>query len=251
MDDRNRAPETIAAPGAEMSFTERLTGVFFEPQNTFASINRKPTWLGMFLIVAVLGVGVTYALTARMDYQTYMRKALQMNPLTKNMPEEQIQALVARPRSAFQTYSQFVMAPVTILAVYAALAGIFLLVFMLMGAAIPYKKALASTVWGMAPPAIIVTLLSIVFIMVKDPATLDINPAGNVVSNLGLLVSASDHPGLASLLSSIDVFSFWAVFLLATGFSACSERRLTRGKAAAGILALWAVFVLGKAWFMS
>jgi hypothetical protein len=91
-----------------------------------------------------------------------------------------------------------------------------------------------------------VTILSIIFMLVKDPQTLDINPAANVVSNLGALVSATEHPKLSSLLSSIDIFSVWTIFLLAVGFAACSERKLTTGKAAAGIVVLWLLYVAGK-----
>jgi len=67
-----------------------------------------------------------------------------------------------------------------------------------------------------------------------------------VVSNLGVLVSQKDHPAIASLLNSIDVFSFWTIFLLAVGFSAASEGRLDRKKAMTGVIALWVIYVLIK-----
>jgi len=252
MNTQGEMQQAAGAPAtAEMSFTQRLTGIYFEPKKTFESINRKPSWLGIFIVVAVLGVAVSYALTSRMDYETYMRKAMQMNPWTRNMPEEQIEQVLSRPPSAFGRYSQIIFAPVGMLVVYCILAGVFLLVYMMMGASIPFKKSLAVTIWGMAAPAIVVVILSIIFIMTKDPATLDIDPAGNVASNLGLLVSRSDNPGLASLLSSIDLFSFWSIFLLAVGYSAVSDRKLTTGKAAIGIIVLWAVYVAGKTWFLS
>lgn len=251
----NEQDTTASAPASpesgEMSFAQRLGGIYFEPRKTFESINRRPTWLGMFIIVAALAVGVTYTLTSRMDYQTYMRKALKMNPLTRNMPEEQVKTILERPQSSFQKYSQFVGAPISILVVYVLLAGVFMLALMLTGGGVSYKKSLAVTLWGMGPPAIVVTLLSILFIMVKDPETLDINPAGNVVSNLGLLVSSVDHPKLASLLSSIDIFSFWTIFLLALGFSVCSQGKVSTGKAAVPIVVLWLLYVTGKVMFFS
>jgi hypothetical protein len=122
-----------------------------------------------------------------------------------------------------------------------------MLLFTLVGASLSYKKSLAVSFWGMGPPSIIVTILGIIFMYVKEPATLEIIPANNVASNLGLLVSSRDNPVLHSILSSIDVFSFWTIFLLAVGYAAISERRLTTKKAATGLLVLWGIYVLGKA----
>jgi disulfide bond formation protein DsbB len=250
----NNEAQTPESPGvsepAEMNFVQRLSGVYFEPTKTFESINRKPTWLGIFLVVCVLSIAVTYVLTSRMDRETYMRKAIKANPITRiftrNMTEEQLQAAASRPQSPVEKYATPVSIILGALVGYAILAGIFLLLFMMLGASIPFKKSLSTTVWAMGPPGIVVTVLSIIFMLVKDPQTLDINPAGNVVSNLGALASATEHPKLSSLLSSIDIFSFWTIFLLAVGFAACSERKLTPGKAATGIAVLWLLYVAGK-----
>jgi len=241
---------TASAAGAPaMSFMQRLTGIYFEPQKTFEDIRLRHGWLGIFLIVCVLAMAVNYALTARMDQEMLMRKSLAMNPMTKNMTEEQIQQIVSQPRGVFSRYSGIVLAPLAILVSYAVIAGLFLLLFVLMGATLNFKKSLAASIWGMAPPSILLTLLSILFMFIKDPADIEINPANNVASNLGLLVSEKEHPVLNSLLSSLDVFSFWTIFLLGLGFAALSDRSLTVKKATMGVLILWAVWVLGKAGF--
>ena len=247
----NAAVTTTGTEAATMSFLQRLIGVYFEPRKTFEDISRKPTWIVLFIIVCVLAMAVNYTLTTVMDQETLMRKSLAMNPMTKNMSEEQIQQIISQPRGAFARYSGLIFAPVGVLVTYAVIAGIFLLVFVLMGATITYKKSLAATVWGMAPPGILLTALSVLFMFIKDPADIEINPAGNVASNLGLLVSDKEHPVISSFLSSIDVFSFWTIFLLSVGFAALSERTLTVKKAATGVLMLWALWVLGKAGFFA
>lgn len=250
MDSQDTASQVHAgAQAPPQGFVARLTGIYFEPGKTFEDISRKPTWLGIYILLAVLAVGSTYALTTRMDRETYMRKAIEMNPLSRNLPEEQIQAAISRPQGAFEKYSGFVFAPVGILIGYLVFAGIFLLLFTLMGASLTFKKSLAASFWGMGPPSIILTILSIIFMFVKDPQTLEINPAYNVASNLGMLVSSQDNPVIHSILSSIDVFSFWMIFLLAVGFAAISDRKLTTKKAATGLIVLWGIYVLGKAGF--
>jgi hypothetical protein len=250
MDNKDTPMAPEVTPGEEiptMGFLQRLTGVYFEPTKTFEDINRKPTWLTVYILVSLLTVASLYILTTRMDYEMYMRKSIEMSPASRFLTEEQIEEAVSRPPSAFQRYSGMVFAPAGIIVVYLALAGIFLLLFTLMGASLSFKKSLTISFWAMAPPAIIVTLLGILFMYLRDPATLEINLANNVASNLGPLVSSADSPVIHGLLSSIDVFSFWTIFLLSIGFAAISDRRLTTKKAATGILMLWGTYVLLKA----
>src|SRR5437867_3187462 len=207
----------------QMNFIQRLAGIYFEPRKTFVDIHRRGSWVGLFVIVACLAVGANYSLLARMDYETYMRKALQMSPFSRNMSEEQIQQILSRPPSPLQRFSGVILAPVGVMVVYLALAGIFLLIFVLLGAAVTYKNSLAVTVWSMAPPAIILSALVIVFIWVKDADSLDLNATNNVASNPGIALSEKDYPVLHTLLSSIDLFSLWTICLLSIGFSTASE----------------------------
>jgi hypothetical protein len=236
-----------AAEAPQLNFFERLAGMYFSPTATFQDINRKGTWIGLFILLCVFAIGTQYVMRTRMDRETIIRKSMEMSPI--RLSEEQIQAAIAQPETAFQRYSGFVFAPVGILVVYLILAAVFLVAFVLQGVSIPFKKALSVTFWGLAPPGLIAGLLGIIFMYVKDPATLELDPAGNVASNLGLLVSAREHPVLQSLLYSIDVFSFWQIALLGIGFATVSNRKLTTGKATATIVVIWVLYVLGKMGF--
>jgi disulfide bond formation protein DsbB len=249
MENNVPAPE-VTGPGEAtpaMSFFQRLIGVYFEPRKTYDDISRKPSWLGIWIIASILAIGMNYVLTTRVDHETLMRKSLAMNPMTKNLPEEQIQTIVAQPQGALSRYSQMIFAPVGVLLVYILIAAVFLLLFVLMGANITFKKSLAATFWGMGPPGIIGGIFAIIVMYLKDPLDIEINPVANVASNLGLLVAEKEHPVLNSLLSSIDVFSFWTIFLLSLSFAALSGRSMTVKKSATGVLILWALWVVGKA----
>jgi hypothetical protein len=242
----NNAP---GADGPRMNFVQRLVGAYVSPQETYEDINRKGSWLGVFLIIAVLAAALGYLPQRMMDRETYMRKALAMNPMTKNMSEEQIKQILDQPQDAFQKYSSIVFAPIGVLVAYIISAAALLLVFVLMGGGLTFKKSLTFTIWGMAPPGLVGSLLAILFLFIKDPDSLEIDPSANVVSNLGVLVSAKDHGTLHSLLASIDLFSFWTIFLLAIGFSVASNGKLTKGKAATGVIIAWGIYVLGKVGF--
>lgn len=244
-------PATEAREAPRMNFFERLTGMFFEPETTFQDVNRKGAWLGVFLLVAVLMTGAGLAAASRVDQETYFRASLQQNPMTKNWSEEQIQKAMEQS-SPMQRYIGAAFTPVGMIIVYLVLAGVFLLVFVIMGVSLTFKKSLAVTIWAMAPPTIVVAILGIIFIFVKDPDTLDLfDVTKNVASNLGVLVAKKEQPVLHSFLSSIDLFSVWTIFLLAVGFSTVSSGRLTKGKAAMGIVMLWGAYVLAKLGFVA
>ena len=68
-----------------------------------------------------------------------------------------------------------------------------------------------------------------------------------VRSNLGFLIERKASPALQSLLESLDVFSFWSLALFVVGFAAAA--RISRKSAAGVIVALWILYVLGKAGF--
>jgi hypothetical protein len=248
METKPELANTAAATPAQMNFGQRLAGAYFEPTKTFDDINRKPTWLGIFIILSILGMSMSYTLNARIDRETRFRKGIEMSPI--HVPEEQIQLALSRSPSVFEKYG-FVTAPVMVFIQFAILAGIFLLALMFTGVSLQYKKSLSVSFWAMAPPSIIGMLLALLFMFIKDPDTLELNPMKNVASNLGILVSEKAHPVLNSLLGSIDIFSIWTIALLSIGFAAISDRRLTTRKSATVMISLWVLWVLAKAGYSS
>lgn len=250
MEDNSKTSEVLSEETPQLSFTQRLTGIFFEPGKTFADINRKPSWLGIFLLMSVFTLALAYVSAARVDPEVAIRKALEASPfqLSEEQKEQAIQQGVARQRNPLYKYGTPLVAPVFVLILYAIIAGLFLLIFVLMGAPLTFKKSYAVTMWGLAPPGIIQQILGIVLLYIKDPNTVDITQ-GVVMSHLGGLVDSKAQPVLGSLLSSIDLFSFWSIVLLAIGFAAISAKKLTTKKAAVGIVIIWALYVLGKMGF--
>ena len=229
-----------------MSFGQRLSGIFFEPTKTFMDIDRKATWIGIFIIMAILGMVLAYVMMSHMDTEALVRQQM----AARNMSEDQInQAVAAQQSSPLMRnlkYLGLIVAPIAQIVSYLVIAGVFLLVFVLMGAQLNFKKAFAVTIWGMSPAGIVMSILSIVLIFIKKPETINMTQ-GVVMSNLGGLVDSKAHPVIASLLGSIDIFSLWSIVLLSIGFAVISKKKLTTKKAAVGVVILWAIFVLGKA----
>jgi hypothetical protein len=238
----------VAEEAPQMSFFQRLTGIFFEPKKTFEDINRKATWIGIFIIMAILGIVVAYAMVSHIDPVAMMRQQMEARNMTEAQINAAIEAQQNNPLVKNLMYLGVVVAPIAQIVAYLIMAGVFLLIFMLMGAPLSFKKTLAVTIWGGAPPGIVMSVLSVVLIYVKNPE--NINAAqGIVMSNLGPLVDSKASPFLNSVLASIDLFSLWTIVMLSIGLAAISGRKLTTKKAAIGILILWVLFVLGKSGF--
>jgi len=231
-----------------MNFFQRLAGVYFEPTKTFRDINIKATWIGIFVISALVGILFAYAVSQRVDVSAITRQALENSPV--KLSEEQLNQMesrmAAQQNSPMSKIFSLITTPISTIVTYLILAGIFLLLFMLMGAQLKFKKALAATMWGMAPPSMIQQILSAVILYIKEPYSVD-PTQGIVMSHLGGLIDSKAHAVLHSVASSIDLFSIWTIILLSIGFAAISDGRMKTKKAATGILILWILYVLGKA----
>ncbi len=255
-------PTTGASVAVEapepMGLAERLTGIYFEPTKTFADLSRKPSWIVIFILMSLVTIAATYTLMYRMDRELYAQKAAAMSLryMKKFLNAQQLEqtqaaqvAAASQPQSMVRRLLPAVTTPLAQLVAYIIMAAILLLAFVIAGSGVSFKKALAATIWGTAPPGIVVTLLSIVFMFVKNPQDLDINFVNNVMSSLGMLADPDKQPVMNSLLSSIDIFSLWSIILLSIGFAAMSDGKLTPKKAAVPIVSLWALYVLLKMGF--
>lgn len=198
----NTVSDTAPSDQSSMGFFSRLVAVYFEPGKAFDDLRRNPRWLVLAILMAFLSFVMAATVLARLGPQLYMRKAIEQSPMAKRMSEEQKQQAIAQAANSPQLYFGVVFAPLGTILGYVILAGIFLLVFMLMGASITFKQSLAATVWSTGPPSLILSMLYIVFTFVKGPEDLDLDPRNNVVTSLGILASAKESPVLYAFLSS-------------------------------------------------
>jgi hypothetical protein len=217
----------------------RVVGTFVSPGPTFASIARRPGWIAPLLLSTVLSVVLSAVLLPRMDFEAAVRERLAEREET--VSEERIEKIVsAQKRVAAFGYVWAALAPAL---VSLAVAGIFWLSFKAFGWELSYRQSFGVTTHAFLP-TLFASLLLIFFVGRLErvnPADLD----DLVKSNPGFLVDRHANPVLHSLVQSIDVFSIWAFALLVLGFALAAK--VTRGKAAAVIGTLWAVYVLGKA----
>jgi hypothetical protein len=237
-------------PGAPLpdpkkkNVVERIAGVLFAPAETFQDIARKPDVLAPLLIILLLGYVSTILVMPKIDISSITaQQAEQMRKQNPNMGEEQLAQMERMTAASVKVFGW--LGPLFGVAIYAIVAGIFLLAFRLFGGEGSYKQAFSTTLYAWVPLVLFGILVTIV---VMARGTFDpITAATLVKSNPAFLVDMKEQPVLFSLLSNLDVFTFWTIFLLIVGFSTLSKT--SRAKAAVIVISLWVAFVVVKVGF--
>jgi hypothetical protein len=87
----------------------------------------------------------------------------------------------------------------------------------------------------------IYTALALVVLYLKNPEDYDLqNP---LMFNVGAFLSQDAPAWLRRMGTSLDLFSFWVMALLAIGIVAASRKKMSFGKALAGVAIPWMLYV--------
>lgn len=247
-------PPGNSAPQEEkpnLGVLQRLTGCIISPGETFADINRKPTWIVPVLIIVVVALA-SFALLqwkVKPDWNQIIRQQITARAQSsgQNLTEEQIQQQV-RIGSTFAKYTPVVIIVFTPI-VYLALAGIFALALLLMQAQTTFRKIFSVVTWSACVTSLMGAIVTVLALFLKqDVESIDLTkPESISVTNLGGLMPSDMSAPLKALGASFDVFTIWLLILLAIGFAAVSGKRsMTTGKSASVVFGLWVLWVIGK-----
>jgi Yip1 domain len=235
-----------ATTGSDRSFG-RIFGVLFSPQPTFESIVRRPTWLLPIILLVCVGVAVTTVVTHRVGWRTVIDREIESNPKAQKrleqLPPEKRDDLL-NTQAKFTPYVIYAINVLFPFIVAVAAGAIFLAVFNLgVGAKITLKTSMAVFAYAWVP-ASIAGLLGILVLFLKDPSTVDVKNL--VASNPGALMSDDSPKWLVTLLTSLDLFSFWTLILMAIGYRAADPKKISFGMALGAVVSVWIVFVIIK-----
>ena len=125
-----------------------------------------------------------------------------------------------------------------------ALSGLFLFVYRFFYASeTTFRQSLAVMAWAQLTFYLLATLLVVLVLSLKNEWSVD--PRNVIQASPAALVETSAVPKpVHSLLDSLDLFSFWLVFLLSAGYAAASRRPV--GSAAVGVIVPWGIYVFLK-----
>jgi Yip1 domain len=219
----------------------RMIGAIFAPKATFESIARRPSWVAPIVLLSLCSLGIVGLFGYRVGWRPFFEKQdASSSRLEQASAQQQQQTLDAQVKYG----PPFVYATAAITNVLAALlvAAVLWGVFNgLLGAQIGFKTSLGIVTHAWMP-GLILALLGIVVLFAKDPSTIDLQNL--VASNGAAFVSSDSAKWLVALLTTIDLFSFWYMILMAIGYSSAAPKKLSFGKAFFTIFGLWLAYVL-------
>ena len=236
-----------AAPATQpstMGPLARIAGVFFEPSKTFADIARKPTWLLPLILAIAGGLAVTAVIGQHIGWDRVVRHQIESSSQAQQLSPEQKEQRIQVGAKMAPVIGY--VAPIIFVPVFFLLAaGIFMgLLAGVMSASVKFKQVFAAVAWACLPN-LVVAALTIVVMFLKNPDDIDTQNA--LMFNVGAYMDPQHSSKfLVSLASSIDLFSFWVMLLMATGLKAAAGKKLSFGGALFVVVLPWAIYVLGK-----
>jgi len=221
----------------------RIFGALFSPKETFESIARRPTWLLPLLLICAITLGVIGLFGHRVGWRSFFEEQdANSSRFEESSAQQQQQALELQAKyGPPYIYSIGAVSPIIVELV---IAGVLLGVFNgLAGAQLNFKTSLGIVAHSWMP-GLISGLLGVLVLFLKDPSTIDLQNL--VASNAGAFASSSSPKWLVTLLTSIDLFTFWMMILMAIGYSVAAPKKLSFGKAFTTILFIWLIVVLAR-----
>jgi len=232
---------------APVSSVGRIFGVFFEPKTTFESIAQRPTWVLPMLVVIIVSLGSIATIGSRVGWRQVIEHQVATSPRAQErmqqMPPEQRESMMEKQAKLAGVIGYVGVIVGTVVAEL-VVAALFLAVFnIISGSKMPFSTSLGVVAYSWMP-YVIATLLGIVILFIKDPSTVDVQNL--VASNPGALLSDTAPKWMVSLLTSLDLFTFWVLILQAIGYRATNPKKISFGKALGAIVVIWLIFVLVK-----
>ncbi len=227
------------------STAEALVGVLTAPSSTFKALAARPTWsflapLVILLIVATLS---NFFFMKRADMEQVIRTQIRQSPNSAQMTQANMDQAVQMGLkiAKYSMYFSFVIMPIFLV----VMALIFWLAILISGERITFGNCFRVICWGQIPRALSL-LLFILIIFLKDPTYID--PGNPIMSNLGAILGL-DRLGkpLYALLSDLDIFAVWTLWLYSVGFAAFAKSKT--GKMAGVVFGLYAIYIAGHVAF--
>lgn len=234
-------PPAVPEPAPEKSSGfGRLIGVLFSPDQTFASIARRPDWVVPLVLYILFGIVGAIVFAQKADFVSASRAQMEERHMSQDQMDRalKIQASIAK----VFTYAS----PIFTLIFFLAAAAILMLAYRVMGGEGEFLHYFSVFLYAWVPRFLQSCILT--GVMAARAGTTDVQLIPILVrSNLGFLADLKTQPVLFSLLSSLDIFTIWSIVLMIIGFAHVSK--MSKGKSAGIMITLWGFVIAIKLGF--
>jgi hypothetical protein len=241
------APGEPGGPG--LSEPQRLINAFIAPKKTFEDVRRNSSWWVPWLVTAIFSLIFGIVGAQKFDMIRLIQREIDKSPSAQRrmeqVPPEQRERMMGIQATVAKGF--FYAAPVVNLIGGLIIAAVLMAIFnFILGAEVPFQRAMAVVFYSYVPFIISAILLTISVLVSADPNTIDItNP---MPTNPGFFMDPTGNRFLYSIASSLDIFTIWVLILLGLGFSTAStNRKPDAGTGIATMFVVFAIFVLCRA----
>jgi hypothetical protein len=233
---------TPASASPTPGFLGILLNLYFSPSEAFAAILKRPSVWAPLLFIALLNASFTVFWLSKVDAKGFMKAQIEASGRMDKIPPEQREEVIEQQAKMLPMFGA--VGPPAVIAFALIVAGVLTFIFRFFYASeVSFKQGLAISAWVFAAVGLVSTPLLLLTLFLKDDWTL--NPGEVLQANPSLFFERGDVPApVFSLFTSLDLFSFWMIALLALGFGIASRTRF--GSAIWGVLVPWALVVAVK-----
>lgn len=225
-----------------MSGFARIVGVFFEPGKTFEDIAQRPGWVLPIAIIVLSTIFFTTMIGQKVGWERVVRQQIESSSRAQQLPAEQREQQIsvgARMAPIFG-YATVILIPLG----YCITAAILLAMTAMMSGGLKFKQVYAVVCYA-GLPGVLFAILGVVVMFLKKPEDFNVN--NPLMFNVAAYMDPQNTSKfLYSLMTSIDLFSFWTIFLIATGLKAAAGKRMSFAGAMTAVVVPWAIYVLCK-----
>ena len=239
--------ETMStSPNAQswMGALARIINVLITPKAAFEDIAQRPTWLAPLVLISLVSIAVIAIYSQRVGWRAYMEKQFADNPRTAQMTADQREEALDRGVRWAQAIG-YISSVVGTLAAAAIVASVLLGAFNLLASAQLNFKTVFGIVSHAWMPYVVGGVLGIGMLYI-EPAENNVDIENLVPLHLGAFLSNDSARWLRTLASSFNLFSLWAILLMAVGLAAARPKKVRFGTALRIVGGLWLGYVLVK-----
>lgn len=226
-----------------VGLVQSVVGLWTSPSETFAAILRAPRVLVPLAVIIAVQIAFTGVWLHKADAEGFMKAEMEERGQWEKIPAEQRASVLesqAKMLPIFGWGGAVLGAPILVLIV----GGVYLFVFRFFHASdLNFKKSLSIVTHAFLAITLVTVPLTLLVLFLRDDWSL--NPQQAIQANLSLLLDREDAAKwLWSFAESLDLFSFWSMWLLACGYAAVSSKPWTW--ALPGVVTPWALYVVCK-----
>jgi hypothetical protein len=231
-------PMEVQQP-AGLSQIERVTNTFFAPSKTMADIRRSTSWWLPWLLISIFSLGLVMVWDKKIGFDNISQvqiskssRADQFEKLPPDQKQKQFDMSVKMTKGFSYGSPIFIL-----LALAVTAAGLMAVVNFGMGGKLSFSTMMAIVAYSWLP-GLISAVLSIIVAFLADPEGYDIRKP--LMSNPGYFIETPKF--LAGMLTTLDVFMIWTIFLMAIGVA--QNSKIKTKTAFIGIFGTYVVYKL-------